>query len=226
MVPYSASLNPPAFTAEAWFKPDLALASADTKAALSCADITGNRAGWLIYQTGNGWNLRMYNQNGTTTSLNITGGTTAVPGTWYHVAVTFDGTTATVYVNGVASTNDVPTGYVPGTAGPLTVGVRSDNAFFWQGAADEVALYPAALSPARILAHYQAGTNVAPATPYNTEVAADNPVEYLRLGEGVFAGRKADNLGTLGGWIALRRPAKPSVATWAALGATGPRHRV
>jgi hypothetical protein len=196
-VPYNPSLNPSAFTAEAWLQPGLNLLPSDTKAALSCGDMTNPRAGWLIYQTGNGWNFRTYNQNGTTPAVSITGGPPPVAGNWYHVAVVWDGSVGMVYVDGTLAATSTPTNYVPGTAGPLTVGVRADSTFWWTGAADEVALYPTALSAAQILAHYQNGTNASRPVPYNSLITADGAVEYLRLDEPKFYGNTT-NLGTAG----------------------------
>lgn len=192
-VPYNASLNPATFSAEAWVRP---ATIADSKCVLSCGDFASPRAGWLIYMMTTGWNLRFYNQNELNTSLNITGGGAPVAGSLYHLVVTFDGTTATLYVNGVATTG-TPTGYVPGTAGPFCVGARADNSFWWNGTADEVAFYASVLSPAQVTAHYDNGTATAPSTPYNNLVTADGAVEYLRLNDASFGG-KPENAGTLG----------------------------
>jgi Concanavalin A-like lectin/glucanases superfamily len=53
----------------------------------------------------------------------------------------------------------------------------------WFGGIDEFAYYPAKLSDAQILAHYQNGTNSSRTTPYATLIQADAPSLYLRLGE-------------------------------------------
>lgn len=108
-VAYNPSLNPAVFSAEIWAKPTSIAAN---ECVMSCGDFASPRAGWLIYLQPTGWDLRFYDQNGTTTSLDITGGDVPVAGNVYHLVVTFDGTTATLYVNGVATTG-VPTGYVP-----------------------------------------------------------------------------------------------------------------
>jgi hypothetical protein len=188
-VPYSPSLNTSVFTAEAWLNPtdiDGTLA-VPLHCAFACGDFAAPRAGWLIYQSGEGWNLRMYNRNSTTTSLSISGGGPPTPGTWYHVAVAFDGTTARLYINGaeVASGNPaagpMPTGYVPGSAGNLTVGTRSDGFYGWNGQADEVACYTNALSASVIAAHYSAATTNG--AGYATQILANNPVAYYRLNE-------------------------------------------
>src|SRR5678815_5131241 len=121
---------------------------------------------------------------------------------WYYVVGVYDGTNISTYVNGVlrASTNfaGVPR---PNTNSliPLTFGARADGAsgyFTYSGSIDEAALYNVALSPSRILAHYQAGTNTVPQTSYSQVVLADAPVGYWRFNEP--PDPTAANLGTLG----------------------------
>lgn len=199
LVPYSGMLHAGTFTFETWVKPGAALTGTTLTTPISGGDFASPRAGWLVYQTATNWNLRLYNQAGTATSLEISGGPAPVVGTWVHLAGTFDGTTATLYVNGQSVASGFPSGYVPGVAGGFALGMRADRAFYWSGVADEAALYSTALSPARLLAHYQAGTNSAPATPYSSVVLADAPTVYLKLDEPAFSGaKKAQNLGTLG----------------------------
>jgi hypothetical protein len=193
VVPYNASLNSSVFSAEVWAKPASVAAN---KCVMSCGDFADPRAGWLIYMQTTGWNLRFYNQNGTTVSLDITGGSAPVAGNLYHLVVTFDGTTATLYVNGVATTG-VPTGYVPGTAGPFCVGARADNSFWWNGTADEAAFYPTVLTAGQVATHYANGTSLTPSPAYNTLVINDGAVEYLRLDQAAFGGSLV-NAGTLG----------------------------
>jgi hypothetical protein len=124
-----------------------------------------------------------------------------LPNTWYHVVATFDGTTAGIYINGFLAGTGTPSlfngkRYVPTIAGPFSVGARSDNAFETSAYQDEVAFYSNVLSAADILAHYQAGTNVAPATPYVSLIYAQNPLLFYRLDEAVTP--VATNYGSLG----------------------------
>ncbi|MGH7973765.1 MAG: LamG-like jellyroll fold domain-containing protein, partial [Limisphaerales bacterium] len=100
-------------------------------------------------------------------------------GSWYHIVLTYDGTTATLYKNGVAVSSGTPAGYVGNISAPFSVGTRSDNNFNWPGKAAEVAMYNGALSAARVAAHYNAGTT-APAT-YGTTVQADSPTLWWRF---------------------------------------------
>ncbi len=196
-VPFNASLNPAgAFTAEVWLRPAATNGAGVLTSPLSSVHIASPRSGWLIYQSGTGWNWRTYNQNGTAVAVSITGGGAPVVGNWYHVVVVWDGAVGTMYVNGVQATNSAATTFVANPDGAFTIGTRSDGTFVWAGDADEAALYNTALSPAQIAAHYASGTSGAPS--YDTVVLVDAPVEYLRLNEPAFVPPVAINNGSLG----------------------------
>ena len=168
---YNLALNPPApFSAEAWLNPSVENPSGTLTCAISSGQFAAPRSGWLIYQSDTGWNLRMYNQNGTATSLSITGGGAPVSGTWHHLVATYDGTNAMLYVNGKSAASGTPTSYVPGASGGFAVGGRADSSFFWNGSADEVAIYSKALTAADVTAHYANATSAAPAATYQSLV--------------------------------------------------------
>lgn len=201
-VPYTAAMNPSgAFTVEAWLQPNAELAAGGLTAAVSSGQFAAPRSGWLIYQSDTGWSFRMYNQNGTTASVTVNGGTVPVVGTWYHVVAVYDGTTAKLYVNGAEVGAGTPTGFVASAGGPFFIGGRADNNFWWNGVADEVAIYSKALSAATIASHYQNGSSATPATPYNQLIATDAPIGYFRLNEPAYtpaASPVAVNSGTGG----------------------------
>lgn len=205
-VPYAAEMNPNgAFTVEAWLNPGATLAAGGLTCAISSGQFGDPRSGWLIYQSDTGWALRFYNRNGLNTSLNITAVSpdSAPPevGAWYHVVAVYDGAIAKVYLNGVERVSGTPTGYVPSAGGKLFIGGRADSAFWWNGAADEVAVYTSALSASTILAHYENGLNAARSTPYDELVLSSNPAGYYRLNEPAFTpdpSPVAANLGTGG----------------------------
>jgi hypothetical protein len=190
------SLSPP-FTIEAWVQPVTTQPSGGFVCPLACGEFASPRSGWLIYQSATGWNFRLYDQNGLNTSLNIEAGGAPVPGVWYHIAATYDGSVGTIYVNGNGS---APTAadFVPNVDGDLTIGMRSDRAFSFPGSVDEVALYNQVLSASDVLAHYQAGTNTSPATPYDQLVLGQGPMIYFRL-DAPGAIPLAANAGTLAG---------------------------
>ncbi len=203
------------FTVEFWI--NSANQDPGTDCILNCVDAASPRHGWLFYTDINSpagtFNFRTYGGNGLATSLNYD---LPVPGghilanTWYHVVVThaYDGTneTAQGYVNGqpvapatagpVTNSSGVFPAFVPSTAGPLTIGGRSDNSFyFYPGSFDEVALYPTVLSAAEISNHYAAAVGGV-AGAYTALVNADQPQLYFKLDDGVLP--VATNYGTAG----------------------------
>jgi len=83
-----------------------------------------------------------------------------------HVVVVSTGAgTGLIYVNGdlVGSGSQITS---EAYLGPAHIGVASDGTAHFAGVIGEVAVYNYALSPAQILAHYQAGTQGSHATPF------------------------------------------------------------
>ena len=77
--------------------------------------------------------------------------------TWYHVAGTYDGKVARVYVNGKQTGSRTTSGMIPVTAAPLSLGAHScapDGNYFF-GMMDNVRIYNKALSPSLIMWHYK-----------------------------------------------------------------------
>ncbi|HLH56083.1 MAG TPA: DUF2341 domain-containing protein [Verrucomicrobiae bacterium] len=116
-------------------------------------------------------------------------------GSWVHVVATFDGTTETIYTNGVLSVSKKvtpnPAGltYVPDPTSPIMIGngadVSASYAEAFQGGLTEVAIYNTALSSDSVLAHFETayGTNATYGATYTNAVLADNPVLYYRLND-------------------------------------------
>jgi hypothetical protein len=204
-----------AFSVEFWAKPAQTNITECPAASVEFIDPpagqttpVSQRSGWLFYQgdstlaTGSGFYFREYNSTGLTAQSHASSDMTLDTNRWYHVVGVFNATNISIYVNGVLGTN-TPFNGTPrpntNSAIPLTFGARADGAsgfFTYGGNIDEAAVYDVALSPARILAHYQAGTNAAPSTPYSQVVLADAPAGYWRFNEP--ADPVAADIGTLG----------------------------
>jgi hypothetical protein len=80
-----------------------------------------------------------------------------VPGTWHHVVATYDGSTIRVYVDGGFEVSKPDTRSLQPITSPLIVARFPTGGQYLNGDVDEVAVYPTALSAARVLAHYEAG---------------------------------------------------------------------
>lgn len=73
------------------------------------------------------------------------------PGTWHHVAGTYDGDELRIYVDGVlADTNGNPSGPIDVSAGESRIGDYLGGGYGYDGLIDEVRIYDQALSPDRI----------------------------------------------------------------------------
>jgi hypothetical protein len=198
--------NAPSFTIEAWL---LSHNINATQCPLCNMDAASPRSGWLIYMDISNpgeYTFRAYAQNGTTPALalNIGAADSVAQDQWNHlVVVVSNGVTVTNvygYLNGVlvAGPTELPA-YVPDdglNSGTFTIGGRSDGGYFFDGNIDEVAYYTTALDANTIAAHYSAGTNTSPSTPYNTLVMDSTPALYYRLDQP--AAPVAHNYGSLG----------------------------
>ena len=84
-------------------------------------------------------------------------GPTLALNTWTHLVGTFDGTTLRLYVNGVLAASAAAQGPLNSGSGTAFIGRLGQNLYPFQGSLDEVAVFPSALSPERIRAHYLGG---------------------------------------------------------------------
>jgi hypothetical protein len=149
--PYRPDLNPRRFTAEAWARVDGGAGTA--RKVLVARDAAGLRGLILEATAADTW--KVWLGHGTKSWDAITG-PAVVRSRWTHLAVTFDGAAATFYVGG-AKAGSVFTPFQPNRSGPLGLGVgRSASgapASFFDGALDDVAVYPRPLSAAQLAAH-------------------------------------------------------------------------
>jgi hypothetical protein len=144
-VPDSASLDlTSAMTLSAWVNP------------------TATQSGWRtgMQKETDAWFLNASNDTGalrpsggaTTggTTRWITGTTPNPVGTWTHLALTYDGTALTLYVNGVQAATTPASGAAATTASPLWIGGNSPYGEYFNGRLDDVRVYNRALTPTEI----------------------------------------------------------------------------
>jgi hypothetical protein len=177
-IPYAIEINPPgAFSVEGWFQPASTAANGnDYRTALSSMSNPWGvgPTGWLVYQTG-GNNWAWWPYNGYWTGVQLTDPDAIVAGQWYYIVLTYDGTTFTLYVNGVAKASGTDSGFVqngnvpsgsldynynynqnhdPSASGPVTLGWRNPVDFNpFSGTMDDVAIYNKVLTPQQIQNH-------------------------------------------------------------------------
>jgi Concanavalin A-like lectin/glucanases superfamily len=174
-IPYALELNPVSgpWSYEFWIQPTSLSGNFPTPISSEANPNMGaNLFGWNIYQhAANVWTWNIYNGtlNGSFTSEFADN--PIVPGTWYHMVLTDDGTNMAWYSNDrlVFSTTAAAVGFIQNgvngdptvNAGPTTLAVRSDGVFGdWDGGIQDVAVYNYVLSPAQIQNHFLNTTHV------------------------------------------------------------------
>jgi len=204
-VPYNPGLNPvPPFSVEFWAKPS-SLAGSDSTGVcpLSSFDPNNfggaNRSGYLFYVNNTGtWQFRLGTVGGYA-GICTASGANATVGTWQHIAATYDGATARLYVNGVqVGTTAADVGdwtrntemalRLGGTGlqgnlsdGPIiSIAGYAGNRQF-DGWLDEVAVFPSLLSASQIKAHFDAATTNN--AGYGAQILAAGPAGYWHLDE-------------------------------------------
>lgn len=144
--------------------PDSAFLDLGDVFTLECWAKTGGGGVFAMVSKGANAYLFEFHTSGNTLYLEKAGAAAIVLGTtaltlnaWNHCAVTKNGATVKLYLNGVDITGTVTNATFADTATALEIGRRADTAgAYWNGSLDEVAVYPTALSAARIAAHYAA----------------------------------------------------------------------
>ncbi len=175
-IPYALELNPVTgpWSYEIWIQPT----SQDSAnfhtplSSLASENAGANKNGWNIYQHPSSyWTWNIFNgfPPGSFSSEFVDH--PVVPGTWYHMVLTDDGTNMTWYVNNrlVLTVSVSSVGFIQNgvngdptvNAGPTTIGIRSDGVFGdWDGGAEDLAVYNYILSPQQIQNHFLNTTHV------------------------------------------------------------------
>ena len=174
-VPFNAALNPSSFTVECWARMD-AWANAHLSPVTSRQSAADGTRGFMIYAaphtlTGTYTNRPRWEfWTGTGSAFNTVNAGLADVQTnkWTHLVGTYDAETRVMalYVDGTLARGLINVTYAPCVKNPLRIGAGSSELnygqYHWRGAVDEVAVYPTALSPQRVQAHYEAALGVSP----------------------------------------------------------------
>jgi len=146
-VPYSAALNPEAFTVSLWAWPDSS--DNDYRSPLTSRDDLPQRGYILYIEPGNTWQF----WTGTGTGWNNTPGPLAQMDEWSHVAATLVNGEKKLYING-RLVGQTSAAFSLNTQQPLRIGAGGSETaagnYFFRGYIDEVRLYDRALSAEEI----------------------------------------------------------------------------
>lgn len=141
------------FTLEAWVNTDTVAGNG----LIIQKQETSKTNGWEFGRSGDEWFANR--EGGGVLNEALSSGYNLSTGVNYHVVATFDGTTLTVYSNGVSVATDSTVVSVDSSTATLSIGRDSvTGAANWDGRIDEVAIYDRALSVTEILQHYVAGS--------------------------------------------------------------------
>jgi hypothetical protein len=139
-----------AFSIEGWVKPAMHL---NYSGIVTKTDESGGgsiKTGYLLYDQGQYFGFER-SDGVATQSVRI--GALALD-VWAYVAVTFDGTRLTLYVDGVEQASSAIPVLIPATSNAFVIGARNGGQFlFYNGVIDEVAIYDHALDAAQIENH-------------------------------------------------------------------------
>lgn len=153
VVPNAASLRlSSAVTVEAWIRPQIIANNANQDRVVrkginyELTTTTGNTPCLPGSRGHVQWSVTISGTN-----RRICGGVLS-PGTWYHLAGTYDGTTIALYVNGTRVANIVRAGQLTADDKALVIGNNEAGNRGFDGAVDSVAVWNRALSASEVLA--------------------------------------------------------------------------
>lgn len=179
-------------TVEAIIKPTQTASVAVVAAREDWSFAYGSPYSWALYQNGSGLMAEAFVGNTGTHATATSASGLITSGQTYHVAMTYDGNTLTIYLNGASvATASVAGSLSPGVT-PLTIGQPYYNQNTFVGTIDEVAIYGSALSVFRIQAHASAAGLLG---AYNAEVLADSPGLFWKFDENASGATAIDSSG-------------------------------
>lgn len=148
------ALRPAAVSVEAWVRPD-SLGAARTVVSKQAPSGAGS-VGYALQLRADGRYAFTLGEAGAAPVVAAVAATPTAAGAWAHVVGTWDGSTARIFVDGSAVGSAAGAATITSTE-PLRIGRSAGASAEWfVGRIDEVAVYPAALSAARVSAHHGA----------------------------------------------------------------------
>jgi len=146
-IPNNTTLNPAdAITMMAWVKTN----ENKTAKIFEKGDWDGHSIGmdkWL------GWQASIRMEDNSSNTL-VWGGGLPILNEWYHLALTYDGSTQKIYVNGQLKNSKAVTGKLKVNARDLSIGSDNASQKFFNGSIDDVKIYGSALDQTEIQTNF------------------------------------------------------------------------
>jgi len=131
-------------------------------------------SGWSIHQdVWDGWKATLHMANGTTIDLEWGEGLPELD-TWYHIAVTYDGSNFKMYVNGTQKASTPSEGIIQSNNEPVSIGSDEGTIKFFNGTIDEVMIFNKGLSSQEIGELYTIFSEALSDTTNQTEDETNN----------------------------------------------------
>ena len=151
----SASLEPSSISVEVWAKWD-SISDQWLIEKHNSSDPIDYKHGFVL-RSDTPTNTTLWMVGNGATYVSVTGGITI--GTWHHIVGTYNGSLATLYVDGVEKANGTLAGGIDYTdVGDLYIGSSNANNRYFNGKMDEVRIYNRALTAEQVIANYNSGT--------------------------------------------------------------------
>lgn len=152
LVPFGSWMQVSSWTVECLAKPT-AVSGLQTLMAQDTIG-AGGELGWRLRLNDATVEVLIQTSSGTTT----VSGPTVTAGSTHHYAVTWDGTTLRIYLDGTQVATGAPGGSQTLVSTPIRVGSLGSSFEPFGGTLDEAAFYGSALSSSRVADHYAAAT--------------------------------------------------------------------
>jgi hypothetical protein len=148
----SPSLDMSRIAISAWIKPSTVTGVQEIVRRISYAPTA---SGYLFRLIDNRLNVEFWDGGVMTTSFSSSGVFQA--DMWHHVTLTYDGSTATIYVDGAYDSQAVGVSSLGSPTGELAIGACPYGGEHFSGGLDEVLVYSRALSAGEVQAEYDSG---------------------------------------------------------------------
>ena len=162
-----------------------------TESLVSKQDVSDQYKGFNVYTNSSKIRASLTNNNGSGNRLIVDGSTTLSNSQWYHIVITYDGSTDAsgmkIYVNGAAETmSTVADGLTATTANAadFNIGSRDNGNLPYTGKIDEASIWSAELDSDAVTALYNSGSPIDLSSDSGDYDNSGDLQAWYRMGDG------------------------------------------